>query len=102
MLIDSGADISVITRSAGEELGLVFSKNDFTYEAGGVGGGIIQYILKQIEIQIDEHRLMIPVAWVLDENVNEMIIGRDKVFDEFDVEFKQKDEEIIFKKRKEV
>ncbi len=99
MLIDSGADISVISKQIGEELGLTFSKNDIAYEANGVGGGILQYILKQIDIIIDNQQLTIPVAWILADNLHEMIIGREKVFDLFDVEFKQADEEIVFKYR---
>lgn len=41
----------------------------------------------------------IPVAWLLEDDVEEMIIGREIVFDMFDIEFKQADEEIIFRKR---
>lgn len=33
------------------------------------------------------------------DDVEEMIIGREIVFDMFDVEFKQRDEEIIFRRR---
>jgi hypothetical protein len=35
----------------------------------------------------------------LDDEFDEMIIGREIVFDMFDIEFKQAVEEIIFKKR---
>jgi hypothetical protein len=45
------------------------------------------------------HTLNIPVAWLLDDDFEEMIIGREIVFDMFDIEFKQAVEEIIFKKR---
>ena len=99
MLIDSGADISVITKQTGIDLGLNVQDEDYQQSAEGVGGGTILYLTKVIQIEIDSHNLSIPVAWLLDEQVEEMIIGREIVFDMFDVEFKQADEEIIFKKR---
>jgi Aspartyl protease len=99
MLIDSGADISVITRQCGKDLGLSFSDSDPVDQAGGVGGGIINFIRKMINIQIDGYSCNTPVAWVVDEHISEMIIGREIIFDQFDIEFKQADEEIIFKKR---
>jgi hypothetical protein len=100
MLVDSGADISVISFEIGLELGLNPDKNDRVYEAGGVGGGKLKYVSKEIYLQIDENPFIrIPVAWVQDNRYNEMIIGREVVFDNFDIEFKQADEEIIFKYR---
>jgi hypothetical protein len=57
------------------------------------------YLTKVLQIDIDNHTLNIPVAWLLEDDVEEMIIGREIVFDMFDIEFKQADEEIIFKKR---
>jgi Aspartyl protease len=100
MLVDSGADISVISFEIGLELGLKPDENDRVYEAGGVGGGKLKYVSKEIYLQIDENPFVrIPVAWVQDNRFNEMIIGREVVFDNFDIEFKQADEEIIFKYR---
>ncbi len=99
MLIDSGADISVISKQTGIDLGLTVQAEDYQQSAEGVGGGSIIYLTKVIEIEIDRHVLHIPVAWLLEDDVEEMIIGREIVFDIFDIEFKQADEEIIFKKR---
>ena len=48
---------------------------------------------------IDEHEIQTPVAWLQDSGFNELIVGREVVFDEFDIEFKQAEEKIIFKKR---
>lgn len=99
MLIDSGADISVISKQTGIDLGLTVLMEDYQQEAEGVGGGTITYLTKVIQIEIDNHTLAVPVAWLLQEDFDEMIIGREIVFDMFDIEFKQSDEEIIFKKR---
>ena len=99
MLIDSGADISVITKQTGIDLGLTVHAEDYQQSAEGVGGGTIAYLTKVIQIEIDDHTLNVPVAWLLQDDVEEMIIGREIVFDMFDIEFKQADEEILFKKR---
>ena len=72
---------------------------DYQQSAEGVGGGTIIYLTKVIQIEIDNHTLSIPVAWLLEDEVEEMIIGREIVFDMFDIEFKLADEEIIFRKR---
>ena len=40
-------------------------------------------------------------SWLQDDTIDEMIIGREIVFDLFDVEFKQADETIVFTRRKE-
>ena len=101
MLVDSGADISVITKQTGIDLGLRIHAEDYQQSAEGVGGGTIKYLTKVIQIEIDNHSLDVPVAWLLDDDVEEMIIGREIVFDAFDIEFKQRDEEIIFRKREE-
>jgi Aspartyl protease len=99
MLIDSGADISVISKQTGIDLGLSVLSEDYQQSAEGVGGGTINYLTKVISIEIDGHNLSVPVAWLLEDEFEEMIIGREIVFDMFDIEFKQADEEIIFKKR---
>jgi gag-polyprotein putative aspartyl protease len=102
MLIDSGADISVISKQVGIDLGLNINQDDYQFEAQGVGGGTIIYLTKVINVIINEHTTTVPVAWLLDANVEEMIIGREVIFDAFDIEFKQADEEIIFRKRVEI
>ncbi len=99
-LVDSGADISVISKDFGEKLGLNVSENETIFNANGVGGGILSYVERDLYIKINNTTIKIPVAWVQDDRYPEMIIGREIVFDAFDIEFKQADEEIIFKFRK--
>ena len=50
-------------------------------------------------IEINGTKLTIPVAWLQNQNSTDVIIGREIIFDKFDIEFKQKDELIIFKIR---
>lgn len=99
VLVDSGADISVISFETGRNLGLELTPAEILHQAQGVGGGIVNYALRQINIKIGEHNITAPMAWLQDEESSEMILGREVVFDQFDIEFKQADEAIIFRKR---
>lgn len=100
MLIDSGADISVISKKYGEELGLTVAPYEKIFSANGVGGGVLKFIEREINFRFNNiDTIKAPVAWIQDDRYNEMIIGREVIFDKFDIEFRQADEEIIFKKR---
>ena len=100
MLVYSEADISVISKDFGELLGLSVSDNEKIFSANGVGGGILQYVEREIFFKINNKSITkVPVAWIQDDRYKEMIIGREVVFDTFDIEFKQAEETIIFKKR---
>jgi hypothetical protein len=71
---------------------------DPVLQADGIGGSV-KYVFKNIEITIDNYTLNAPFAWVQDTNCNDFIIGREVIFDVFDIEFKQADETIVFKKK---
>jgi len=97
MLIDSGADISVINHHFGKQIGLKTTPNEMLLTAEGIGG-VINYYLREIEIEINGHKFLVPVAWLVDDKINDMIIGREVIFDIFNIEFRQSEEKIIFKK----
>ena len=99
MLIDSGADCSVISYQTGISLGLSLAENEALQEAYGVGKNPVEYVARNIEITIDGKTMKVPVAWMQNEEATDEIIGREVVFDKFDIEFKQADEQIIFKWR---
>ena len=48
---------------------------------------------------IDGHSITAPIAWLPTEQIADNLIGREVVFDAFDIEFKQTAREIIFKYR---
>jgi hypothetical protein len=52
-----------------------------------------------VEIELDGHIFTAPVAWAQTDFCEEILLGREVVFDLFDIEFKQADETIIFKRR---
>ena len=98
MLVDSGAELSLITKQLGEDLGLSRTAREIISKAEGVGGSI-EYLLRDIEIELDGHTFTAPVAWAQTDFCEEILLGREVVFDLFDIEFKQAEEIIIFKRR---
>lgn len=97
-LVDSGAELSLITKKLGEDLGYNKGSEEINNKAEGVGGSI-EYLLRQVEIQLDGHIFTAPVAWAQSDFCEEILLGREVVFDLFDIEFKQADEMIVFKWR---
>lgn len=61
----------------------------------------IEYLLREVEIELDGHIFMAPAAWAQTDVCQEIVLGREVVFDLFDIEFKQAEEMIIFKRRSE-
>ena len=96
MLIDSGADISLIPFHTGRLLGLSRSDEEILSFAQGIGGEV-SYLLRRIDIVIDGHSVSTMVAWCQDENIEDVIVGRQDVFDAFHIEFRQSERRIIFK-----
>jgi hypothetical protein len=99
MLVDSGADISLINYEFGKRLGFEKSPHEAILEAEGVGGCIVPYLLRNTTIEIEGFKCENIFAWLQDEQIDEMIIGREIIFDLFDIEFKQAEETILFKRR---
>jgi hypothetical protein len=56
-------------------------------------------VLRDVEIQLDSYTFTVPIAWMQTEVYQDILLGREVVFDLFDIEFKQADEKIVFKKR---
>ena len=98
MLVDSGADISTLSLSVGGEMGLERYENEVADLAEGVNG-TVEYVLRNVKMTIEGHNFTVPIAWLLSPDCNDLLLGREVVFDIFDIEFKQKDETIIFRKR---
>ncbi|MBM2814348.1 MAG: hypothetical protein HW421_1110 [Ignavibacteria bacterium] len=100
MLIDSGADISAIDYNMGKSLGFEVGFHETLQTIEGIGGDVT-FLLREQKIDINGHSFVNTFAWLQDPDSEEMIIGRKTVFDLFDIEFKQTDKEIIFRKRQE-
>ncbi|MDI6735247.1 MAG: retropepsin-like aspartic protease [bacterium] len=96
MLVDPGADITLIRKLTGEYLGLQIEKEDKIYELSGVTGESISVIIKEIRMRIGNIEFPLRVAWSMIEEVP-LLIGRLDVFDRFDVELRQREGKVIFK-----
>ena len=87
MLLDSGADLSLIPYSVGEAIGL---EPDMTTrsEVQGLGEGSVPYILSHVKIGIETIEIPVRIGWALVEEVP-LLLGRLDVFGHFAVEFRE-------------
>jgi len=95
-LIDSGADVSLISRGLGELLGFKIREGEEVKQLGGLGETKVPYLLRTLKIKIGEKEFDARVAWSLIEDVP-LILGRLDIFDKFDVSFKEKEGKVVFK-----
>lgn len=99
MLVDSGAELSLISLKVGQDLGYALADAESALLAETIGGRV-EYVLRNVEMTIDGHSFLAPVAWLQTNTGGEqLLLGREVVFDKFNIEFKQADEQIIFKWR---
>ena len=99
MLVDSGAQLSLISREVGESLGFEVSKGEPITVGQGVGGEV-QYVKRIIDLTIEQRTFKAPVAWLLTEIANApLLLGREVVFDLFNIKFVQSEERIEFEWR---
>ncbi|MGH8001769.1 MAG: retropepsin-like domain-containing protein [Brasilonema sp.] len=99
MLVDSGAELSLISLKVGQDLGYALADAESALLAETIGGRV-EYVLRNVEMTIDEHSFLAPVAWLQTNTGGEqLLLGREVVFDKFNIEFRQADEQIIFKWR---
>ena len=93
MLLDSGADLSLIPYSVGEAIGLELDMENRS-EVQGIGEGSIPYILSQVKIEIGNVEASVRIGWALIEEIP-LILGRLDVFQQFSVEFREFENKII-------
>jgi hypothetical protein len=98
ILVDSGADFCLMPKQLGIDLGYGVGTEEVMSKAEGVGGEV-DYVLRRVDVSIDSHTLTVPIAWLQTDDAVECLLGREVVFDNFDIEFKQRDRQIIFKYR---
>ena len=93
MLVDSGADLTLIPKSVGDYLGFRID-NDAVKEVKGVDEQNVPIILKKLNLKIGDRKIEAHIAWCLIEEVP-LVLGRKDVFDNFEVVFK--DNKTIFR-----
>jgi hypothetical protein len=96
MLVDSGADFCFVNYKFGKDiLGFELSSNEVIRKASGIGGDV-DYIYRLMTLKIGQQEVKAEVAWCLDEEIPDLIIGRKDVFDAFIVTFDQRKTQIYF------
>lgn len=101
MIVDSGADFTIIPNEAGKELGFKAQPEELRHKGFGVTGNFI-FLEREITCFINDKKFLLPIAWLQDLNTNDYILGREIVFDLFDIEIKQAEEKVLFKWRDKV
>lgn len=92
--IDSGADITLLPFSFGKLLG--WKKSGKRRERIGGIAGAIEVFNISCKVKIGGKKFAIKAAWAQTEEVP-ALLGRADVFDKFDVMFRQRRKEIIFR-----
>lgn len=98
MLIDSGADVSVIPKTEGEALGFKIEEGEKVEDINGIGGQI-PVVNRVITFNIGCENLTAKIAWALVDDIPP-IIGREDIFDVFDIEFRQREKKVKFQRIK--
>jgi len=93
MLLDSGADLSLIPYSVGETIGLELDIENRS-EVQGIGEGSVPYILTTVKLKIEEVEIPIRMGWALIEEVP-FILGRLDIFKKFSIEFREFENKIF-------
>lgn len=95
MILDSGADISMIPYSVGEEIGLELDMKTRS-EVHGIGEGTVPRVLGQVKLRIGEIEFPARIGWALIEEVP-FILGRLDIFNRLAVEFREFEDRILLK-----
>lgn len=96
VLVDSGAEVSLISLKVGQDLGFALADSESTLVAETIGGRV-EYVSRNVEMTINGNTFIAPVAWLqTNTDTEQLLLGREVVFDKFNIEFRQADEQIIF------
>ena len=91
--VDTGADYTLIPYQMGRFLGLEKVASEIG-EMGGIGG-VIAVRFAPVPMRIETYQFDCTVAWAQIERVP-LLLGREGVFDHFDITFQQRGKKTIF------
>ncbi|MBI2358802.1 MAG: retropepsin-like domain-containing protein [Deltaproteobacteria bacterium] len=100
MLVDSGADLSMLPYSVGETIGLALDMSTRS-EVQGIGDGTVPYVLGDVDLEVGGINLHARVGWALIEEVP-LLLGRLDIFSELAIEFREFDNRIQIRHRTEI
>ncbi|MEM2100565.1 MAG: hypothetical protein QXP45_04445 [Thermoproteota archaeon] len=93
--IDSGADVSILPASFLKAFGIMVEEEEIR-EIRGVGGAKVPIVVKDVKMRMGQQVFNSKIAIALVEDVP-YILGREGVFDKFEICFKQRDKIVEFK-----
>jgi hypothetical protein len=96
MVVDSGADISLLPHWVAEIVGLLLNTEN-RRDIHGIGEESIPYILDTVRMRIADSEISPRIAWALDEEVP-FVLGRLDVFKKFSIEFREFEDKIIIER----
>ena len=91
--VDSGADYTLVPYRMGRFLGLEKIAAEVK-EIGGIGG-VIAVRFAVVPMKIEKHQFNSTIAWAQIEHVP-FLLGREDVFEYFDITFQQRKKKTIF------
>lgn len=101
-LLDSGADVSVISKDLAELLKLDLKKD--VRKSFGIGGpvnSVESEVKLTIEKDHEKYSFKIPLLVILDEYSLPPLLGRNGFFNHFKISFDQENQKVILKKNQE-
>ena len=100
MLIDSGADISIIPFAIGEHLGFRRIEREPELDIHR-GGRRVSCLIRQVEMTIGEFTFTAPIGWAQVADITR-VLGRYGVFQHFSIELREYERKTIFRRPEEV
>ena len=93
--VDSGADVTLLPASFIKVLEIKMEEEEIK-EIRGIGDAKVPVIIKDVKMKIGDVAFIAKVAIALIEDVP-YLLGREGVFDKFEICFKQKEKVVYFK-----
>lgn len=94
LIIDSGADITLVDLRVAQQLGIDLPTPDELYSIEGVGSGTPVYY-REIQMTIGEYTFPCRIG-ILPYSTFTRILGQADVFDRFAIEFRKFEGKVIF------
>lgn len=95
MIVDTGADYTLLPRYMAEKLGIDLEKDCRIFSTYGIGGGEKVYFIEQLKVKLGDLEKIIPVGF-LDRDEVPPLMGRHHFLETFDTEF-LKSHQVVFK-----
>ena len=86
MIVDTGADYSLLPRFMADELGINLEKDCRIFQTYGVGGQERVYFLPKIKAKLGSWERFIPIGF-LERNEIPPLMGRHQFFEKFETKF---------------